>query len=86
MKNLDLFKHELCIDFSENYVMDKEETERFHEAFSHFHKILTDINGKYLQNAIWLQDNFMDLHNHNNTKEMLEKVIQHGISSKVINK
>ncbi len=86
--DLELFKHELCTDFRDQFVMPNEEAQRFHEAYSHYHKIMTEINEKPLQNALWLSENFMTLHNNNNSKEMLEKVIEYCIKSKkkIINK
>ena len=85
MKPIDLFRHELCINFQHRYEMDKEEADRFHEAFAHFHKIMTEINNQWLLNTVYLDENFFELWNENDPKNMLEICIEHAIHT-VINK
>jgi virulence-associated protein VapD len=67
--------------------MGKEESVRFSEAFSHFHTVMTNINGQWLQNSIYLNENFITLWSNNTPKEMLEICMKHaaGITSDIIN-
>jgi len=67
-----IFTHELCTDFRLKQDMSHEEAKRFHEAFSHFHKVMTDINNQPLKNALYLNDNFLELWAKYNPQEMLE--------------
>jgi hypothetical protein len=80
----DLFLHELCTDFRYNYHMDDEEAKRFHTAFSHFHKVMTDINEQWFMNMMYLNENFFNLWNNNSPQEMLniclEKAVQDSIN------
>ena len=79
--NIDIFKHQLCTDFRELYVMPDSEAERFHEGFAHFHNVMTEINEQPLQNALWLQDNYLTLWNENTPKEMLNKVVEYSVKT-----
>ena len=72
----ELFQHELCTDFQNVYTMSKAEAQNFHEAFAHFHTVMTDINNETLLNALWLQENFFRLHNELEAKDMLRAVIK----------
>jgi len=80
---MNLFKHSLCIDFGKIYELDKEEAERFNEAFCHFHKIMTTINGEYIRNALWLQDCFYETWNLNTPKEMLDVCIGYAVQDNI---
>ena len=79
MTDIEMFRHELCVDFGSIYEMSKGEAQNFHEAFSHFHKVMTDINPEPLMNALWLQENFFGLHNKLTPKEMLDETISYAV-------
>jgi len=77
--DVSLFQHELCTNFGMMYEMSKAEAQNFHEAFSHFHIVMTDINNETLLNALWLQENFFKMHNNLQPKEMLDLCIEYAV-------
>jgi hypothetical protein len=65
--------------------MEDTEADRFHESFSHFHRVMTDVNNQYIMNAIYLNENFFNLWNNNTPQKMLEICLEFAVKS-VINK
>ena len=80
MRDLDLFRYELCVDYQNEYHMDKEEAQRFSEAFSLFLKEMTKVNGAIFMNSHWLRENFFDLWNANDPPKMLRACIEYAVS------
>ena len=76
----ELAPHELCTDFRiQHPTMADKEVAYFNEAFSHFHKIMTDANGQWLYNAQYLNENFFLLWNNNEPQEMLNLCLEHAM-------
>ena len=74
-----LFIHELCSDFTNEYDMPKDESKMFHEAFAHFHHAMCDVNGQWLRNQIFLDENFFELWNDNDPNGMFRTVIAEAV-------
>ena len=79
LSDQELFRHELCTNFGNEYEMSKEEANRFAKTFSYIHALMTNNNGATLHNLLWLQDNYFELHNKLSIEEMVKKCIEHSI-------
>jgi len=77
--------HRLDVNFQHSYDMSKEEAEYFSEAWSHFHKIMTEINGQFIRNTLFLNENFFELWNENTPQKMLELCIEEAVYSLTLN-
>ncbi len=80
-QQLDLFKHQLNLDFQTHYEMGKAEAEYFSEAWSHYHRVMTEVNEQWTQNTIWLNENFNKLWNDNTPQDLLKICVEHAVET-----
>jgi len=71
---------ELCTNFQIEYEnMSDKEAKYFHEAWTHFHNVMTQSNGQTVQNCLYLNENFMELWNNNTPPEMLKICLSYSV-------
>lgn len=76
--NLDLLKHELCCFPYEHPEMSKADAAHLTEAYSHYHRIMTDYNNQWLRNAVYLNENFLKLWTqYQDPKKLLDHIVEH---------
>ncbi len=79
---IELFVHQLNTKFSIN----DEKEAYLNEVWSHFHKIMCEYNNQWIQNQIYLDENFTNLWNTSeNPKHILERIVEHMVQSNINN-